>query len=273
MKRTLTGILSKKNGGIDVEQKKEYSILAVGNSFTEDSFYYLHDLAKADGIQLHVVNLYIGGCSLKQHLENLENQSQNYLYEVNGESTNTYVSANQVLTERKWDFILTQQASHDSGIRETYYPYLEKVLAFFKDACPTAECLIQETWAYEIDSDHSEFGRYHHSQKEMYERLRECYREAADKLQVRLIPSGDVIQAVRGRSPFCYERGELSLCRDGFHMDMIYGRYLLAAVIYSFLFEKSPALNSFCPLGAVEENICVIKECVTDVLQQNGCCP
>ena len=74
-----------------------------------------------------------------------------------------------------------------------------------------------------------------------------------------MIPSADVIQAVRGEAGFRYERGEQSLCRDGFHMHMIYGRFLLGALFYAFLTGKNICENPFCPDGAEADKIQVIR--------------
>ncbi len=242
----------------------ETKLLAVGNSFSEDALYYLHDVAKADGMELKVVNLYIGGCSLERHWNNVLTESKDYLYELNGQSTERYVSVNEILKEEKWNYIITQQASHDSGMEGTYFPYLNQLLDYFKSICPAAEYLLHKTWAYEIDSNHSAFGRYHSSQQEMYVKLSKCYDIAAQKTGMRLIPCGDVIQAVRKTPPFRYELGEKSLCRDGYHMDMIYGRYLLAGVIYTFLFRQDIRKNNFVPEGADMETLNVIKRCICE---------
>lgn len=247
---------------------KEVKLLAVGNSFTQDSLFYLHDLAKAGEVEVKAINLYIGGCSLERHWNNVESEAKEYMYEENGKSTERYVSINEMLVEDNWDYIITQQASHDSGIKEAYFPYLEQLLEYFKSKVPDAECLLQKTWAYEQDSDHGEFPRYNCNQQQMYNQLSECYEEAAKRTGLRLIPSGDVIQSVRKREPFRYELGEKSLCRDGFHMDMIYGRYLLSAVIYSFLFKKDIRENTFVPEGAEAEGIEVIKQCVYEMIHR-----
>ena len=47
-------------------------ILAVGNSFSEDATYYLHQILEIAGVENQVVNLYIGGCSLEKHWRNIE---------------------------------------------------------------------------------------------------------------------------------------------------------------------------------------------------------
>ncbi len=43
-------------------------VLAIGNSFSEDAVEQnLHELTVADGCQMIVANMYIGGCSLCRH--------------------------------------------------------------------------------------------------------------------------------------------------------------------------------------------------------------
>lgn len=248
-------------------------ILAIGNSFSQDATYYLHKIAAADQIELKVVNLYIGGCSLKQHWENIQSGAAEYLYEENGESTGEYISIPAALHADDWDYIVTQQASHDSGLPETYHPYSESIADYVKAACPKAEFLMQETWAYEIDSLHSLFGRYHHSQAEMYQKLSEAYRTTAAQLGLRLIPCGDVIQALRKKEPFIYEEGGMSICRDGFHMNIIYGRYVLAATWYRTLFGRSLSTNTYIPSTPLAPNatcnekiLQVVKETIDKVM-------
>ena len=59
-------------------------ILAIGNSFSQDATYYLHQIAAADDVDIKVVNLYIGGCSLERHWNNIQNEAEEYLLEENG---------------------------------------------------------------------------------------------------------------------------------------------------------------------------------------------
>lgn len=233
---------------------KTVHILAIGNSFSEDATHFLHQTAAASGIQTKVVNLYIGGCSLERHWTNIENNNAEYQYQLNGKPSDRYVSIQTILHEEKWDYIVTQQASHDSGWRETYEPFLGLILDYLKKEVPGAEILLQETWAYEFDSTHPNFMRYHRNQKEMYERLCGCYREMADKYGLRLIPCGDAIQALREEKPFRVHDGGRSLCRDGFHMSLLYGRYLLACVWLTTLFQVSLEENTFVPYDSEVEN-------------------
>lgn len=248
---------------------KQINILAIGNSFSEDATQYLHKIAKAEGIDTKVVNLYIGGCSLETHWHNIEENARLYAYQRDGEATENYVSIKEALEEEEWDFVVTQQASHDSGLQETYYPYINLLFDYIKEHAPRAERLLHQTWAYEIDSTHDCFDRYGHDQQEMYRRLCAAYSRAAGELGVKLIPCGDAVQELRGKQPFIYEKGGMSLCRDGFHMHYIYGRYLLAAVWYEIILGGNIINNCYIPdtVFAQDEKadinaLNVIKECV-----------
>lgn len=256
---------------------KQIKILAIGNSFSEDATHYLHQIAKADEIDTKVVNLYIGGCPIEKHCRNIENDEKAYLYQRDGKATEKYISIKEALQEEEWDFVITQQASCDSGIEETYYPYIHELFEYIKEYAPKAERLLQQTWAYETDSTHDCFVRYNNDQKEMYEKLCEAYSGAAAKVGVRIIPCGDVVQAAREKKPYIYAEGGMSLCRDGFHMHYIYGRYLLAATWYEIIFNKNIMDNTyipetiFAPDAVVDaEALNVIKRCVHEVLASNN---
>lgn len=244
-------------------------VLAIGNSFSQDATHYLHQIAAADGVELKVVNLYIGGCSLERHWNNIQSGAEEYLMEENGYSTERHISIPAALAMDEWGYIVTQQASHDSGRMETYDPCIGNMAEYIRKQAPKAELLLQETWAYEIDSLHPQFKNYEQNQQIMYRKLSEAYGRAAGQIGVRLIPCGDVIQALRKKEPFIYERGGMSICRDGFHMNIIYGRYLLAAVWYKTLTGNSIINNSYTPSTELAPNaVCdeqilrVVKETV-----------
>ena len=55
-------------------------VLSIGNSFSQDAQRYLHEIAKNDGVDLFSVNLFIGGCSLETHYNNIVENNANYSY-------------------------------------------------------------------------------------------------------------------------------------------------------------------------------------------------
>lgn len=73
------------------EKKSIMKVLSIGNSFSQDAHRYLHSLAKADGVDLKVVNLFIGGCSLRTHYLNMLDDMATYSFEFNGENTGILV--------------------------------------------------------------------------------------------------------------------------------------------------------------------------------------
>lgn len=175
-------------------------ILAIGNSFSEDAAYYVHPMAEAAGAQVKIVNLYIGGCSLETHWRNIESGEAAYQYQLNGVNTERYVSVEEALGEEAWDYVVTQQASHDSGWLDTYTPFIGRMQAYIRQKAPSAELLLHETWAYETDSSHGAFMRYNRSQTEMFERLRHAYRKTGTGLR----PADDSVR--RGDSAAAWDR-------------------------------------------------------------------
>ncbi|MEG0691721.1 MAG: DUF4886 domain-containing protein [Oscillospiraceae bacterium] len=222
-------------------------ILAIGNSFSEDATTYLHDMALSGGIDTKIVNLYIGGCSLKFHFENIEKDIKGYQYQLNGVATNRVVSIKEALIEEDWDYVTLQQASHDSGILETYIPYFSLVSEYVKKYVPNATQLIHQTWAYGVGSDHSAFPLYNCSQLKMYDALTDAYHYISKMSGLGMIPSGKLIQTLRETNRFDLPNSEITLLRDGFHLSYIYGRYAIAALWYTLLLEDNIIENEFIP--------------------------
>lgn len=223
------------------------NILAIGNSFSQDATHFLHQILTSGGIANAVVNLYIGGCSLKRHWDNALSEAPDYLYELNGHSTGRHISLLDALSEAEWDVITLQQASPDSGINDSYYPYLPQLIKYVRQLAPHARLMLHQTWAYDVDSAHEAFGRYGRDQLTMYRRLCAAYGAAAQRYELELIPCGDAVQALRATPEFDCSHGGRSVCRDGCHMDTIYGRYLLGGVWYQSITGRSIMTSSYIP--------------------------
>ena len=59
-------------------------VLSIGNSFSQDAHKYLHKLAASNGLDINTVNLYIGGCTLEQHWQNITADRAEYDLEYDG---------------------------------------------------------------------------------------------------------------------------------------------------------------------------------------------
>ncbi len=227
--------------------------LSIGNSFSQDALQYCHDIAAADGIQWETVNLVVGGCELHRHWEYWTGNTPQYALEINGKWVKNGVTLKEYLADGEYDIVTTQQASHFSGRPETYYPYLGNLVSVIRAYQPKADLWLQETWAYEWTSDHGAFPYYHNDQREMYDRLKIAYAAAAISVNAKLIPTGDLVQYIRENVPgFDTRNGGRTLNRDGFHLDMPYGRYLNSALWYSVLFDADIRKNTFVPEDATD---------------------
>lgn len=205
-------------------------ILSIGNSFSEDAHVYLNALAGQREIDLQTVNVAIGGCSLQMHWDNIVKGNVSYLLGINGgeDWEKDLVSIEQILKSEPFDAITLQQVSGYSGQYETYQPYLNHIISFIRKHQPNARLYIHRTWAYEIDSTHSDFSKYDCNQEKMHESICRVTKQIAEETDTTLILAGDVIQALRNRiSKFNYKNGGESLCRDGFHLST-YARYAVA---------------------------------------------
>ena len=228
--------------------------LSIGNSFSQDACAYLHRAAGSAGLEWETVNLYIGGCSLEYHAENLREKRENYALEINGEYAGRQISIPEALAWGTYDFVTLQQASHFSGKRETYYPFIGELAEACRAAQPGAKLMIHETWAYEVDSAHGAFPDYGCDQRRMYDLLRAAYREAAGSVGAGIIPVGDTVQHFRENVPgFDYPNGGESLCRDGFHLSIPVGRYLASLVWLETLAGVDARESSFLPEGMDEK--------------------
>ena len=221
-------------------------LLSIGNSFSQDAQEWLHQIAVANGFDLETTNLMIGGCSLETHWGHITDGLSDYYLEKNGKSCDRTITLPEALEMDEWDVITVQQASHYSGMPQTYVPYLTELVAFVKEKCPKAKIYFHQTWAYEIDSEHGGFVTYNRDQNEMYRRICDCAAMASRLIGADILPSGPVVQYLRENAPeFDYPNGALSLNRDGFHLSWEYGRYAAAATWYKVLSGKTPAVNAF----------------------------
>ena len=81
----------------------------------------------------------------------------------------------------------------------------------------------------------------------MFERVKKTCRAKAKENDLTIIPSGEAIHAAKQLAEFDPAKGGQSLYRDGFHMHLVYGRYLLACVWFKTLLGRTPVGNNFMP--------------------------
>lgn len=229
-------------------------VLCIGNSFSWDAVEQeLVPLCDAKGVEVEVNNLYYGGCSLEQHAQFLLRDTaayshrvcvnhkkqvgprESYIPHLQSRVIKDTISLREALQDGVYDVISLQQASHDSGIRSSYEPWLDMLVDTVRAYQPTAKIYWMQTWAYSQDAKHPAFPRYHNSQTEMWDSIQAC----TQLIKLPLIPCGAAIQ--NGRAT---KLGD-TFCRDGYHLNYTYGRYTAACVWYEILTGKDVRRNSY----------------------------
>ena len=197
------------------------NVLMIGNSFSVDAAHYTHQLSLGSDVEINVYVLYVGGCSLSQHLTFLQQGSAPYEYFVNGVSTGKYISLKDALKERRWDYVTLQQVSVFSGIKDTYYPFLPEIMNVVRDYQKDTTIVLHQTWPYENGFDNENFSHYGYDRRTMYKAICKAYNFVKKDMQINVvIRSGDVIENA------IEEFGE-HFHKDGFHLND-HGRYLAA---------------------------------------------
>ena len=215
------------------------NVLAIGNSFSQDATRYLHQIARADGTDLRVANLYIGGCPLERHFRNMLSDSRDYTLDYNGMSTGFHVSLKEALLNRSWNVVTLQQASGFSAKPNSYYPYINALYDFVKQNVPNAKIVIHQTWAYEQGSARLTNAGYE-DHTDMFADLKAAYQQAFETLGADgLIPSGQLLQDLLAA-------GWEKVHRDTYHARRGAGRYAIGLLWYRMLTGKSVAENTFC---------------------------
>lgn len=220
-------------------------VLSIGNSFSQDAHRWLHSLAAANGMDIATFNLYIGGCSLETHWQNFTGNHAFYDLEPNGGECIRKISIRDALAMDKWDVVTVQQVSQLSGIRESYEPWLSCLVREVRKACPEAKLYFHQTWAYEPDSDHGGFANYDRDQEKMHTCILDATTAAARAVSAEIIPVGPVVQVLRKTPEFDRSAGGRSLCRDGFHLSLDYGRFAAAATWIKTLTGKDIKVQPF----------------------------
>ena len=240
--------------GIQTTMARTIKILAIGNSFSEDAIeQYLHELADADGIETIIGNLFIGGCSLERHMQCVNGNLPDYRYRkigVDGVTKETpKCDIARAIADEEWDYVSVQQASHFSGDYTTYQPYLSQLVAYVKaHTKKDVKIVFHQTWAYAKNSDHGGFKRYGNSQKQMYDAINGALKQVIKDIHPDVIvPSGTAIQNARTSSI-----GD-NMNRDGYHLNLLYGRYTAACTWFQAIFKRSVVGNSYAPEGVTAE--------------------
>lgn len=240
---------------VDAKEKDDVvRILSIGNSFSVDAIEnHFHELASAAGRKVIVGNMYIGGCSLEKHLRNAKENISAYTYSkrgLDGKNRRTkQVSLETALADEQWDYVSFQQQSGLSGIYRSWEESLPALVKYVKARVPEdAVMMLHQTWAYDQISQNKGFVRYDNDQMKMYHAIVDAVTRISDKSGIKMvIPCGTAVQNARTTS-----LADL-VCRDGYHLNKVYGRYIAACTWLYKVLGVNPVGNSYAPEGMSQQ--------------------
>lgn len=202
---------------------KTLKVLAIGNSFSNNTTEYLYDVAMAEGMTDVVIGrLYIGGCTLAMHVENAQTDSPAYKYYKNNSgvwNTTDSVTLKYALQDEQWDIITLQQGSGTSGVANTYKESLDTLITYVNEnkTNPDAKLVWHMTWAYQQGSDRKSFAQYSNDQWAMYNAIVDAVQKVVvpnEQIQ-GIIPVGTAIQ--NARTSFIGD----NLTKDTYHLNVL----------------------------------------------------
>ena len=274
----------------------DLKVLTIGNSFTWSLKTHFPAIAKAQGDNLTLAFANHGGCTIQRHwkyVEMEEAKPEVKKYKHNGKE----IKLRDMLAAEKWDIITIQQQSSQSSVKGSFYPELDKLVAYVKKHAPESEIVLQQTWAY--SPDHAWLKKVG-GQKGMYNAIYENYKEASEKFGFRVIPTGLAVEIARDTQAVKFvpipkseiaklepgqkvsqpgslitgwrwsknrKTGEFSYNCDRIHLNNR-GQFLQACVWYGKLFKKSPLEIKYVGKGITPEDAEFLKKCADRALKE-----
>ena len=227
-------------------------VLAIGNSFSIDGMEYVYQIAQDLGVEkIKLGNLYIGGCTLQTHYNNLLSDSAAYTYYVNEDGnwvTKGASSLQFALKSDNWDVITFQQASGFSGVADSYDTLVD-LIAGVKHMRPNARFGWHMTWAYQGDSTHADFAKYNNDQATMYQAI-------VNAVQSKILTNGDIDFVIPAGTAIQNARTSYlgdSLTRDGYHLSYTMGRYIAGLTWAQATTGQDVSGLTYCPAGINED--------------------
>ncbi len=222
-------------------------ILSIGNSFSQDSVYYLYDIAESAGVNVVIGSLYFSGSSLQRHEMNAEENLKAYSYQkwISSEMTEEKnKTMKEVLLDEDWDYITFQQSSENSGFYNTYQPYLNNLVDYVESISknPNVKFALNMTWSYSSNSINKGFAYYNYNQFNMYRCIAESYKQAIKETEIDIIiPCGTAIQNARTNKHLITVGDQLT--NDGYHLENGMGKYIAGLTFFETLINNDKILD------------------------------
>ena len=252
----------------DAEERPALKILAIGNSYSNNSTELISRIADSmgTGLDITAASLYQAGCPLRRHVayyeayENLghdayyaSNNTNKYEYlTVNGVANKNILSMQEAIAYTDWDYITIQQMPDFCDDITSYWteekPYVTKLYNYVLDELKEngntkCEILFHQGWSFShamsIDNAYSYYPVDYDNTRDFFEAIEATVIEATEILKDKcgldkapeIVPSGKAVQLAKDQFGFADSWGEeTSLYNDNISHLSYVGRYLVACV-------------------------------------------
>lgn len=221
---------------------EKIKILSISNSYGKNALWELYSICKQEGVkEIDIAVMYIAGCSIDAHWENIQNN--NAVYEVFRNNNGSWESTvnrtvEELLSEGDWDIITTQNSSGLSG-KTDGFKNLNNVVNYIKDKCPNSKILWHMIWAYQNGSKWLD-TTYNNDENFMYKKIVECVKSEVEPKIEYIVPVGAAIMNARTSSL----KDDVHL-DDGSHLSEDFGYYVAAYTWYCYITGQSPYDTAF----------------------------
>ena len=224
---------------------EEIKILSISNSYGKNALWQLYDIFQMEGVKkVDIAVMYIAGCSLDKHWDNIQNNAAEY--EVFRNNNGTWTSTknctiDSLLAEGDWDVITTQNSSGLSG-KTDGYKNLNNVADYIKSKCPSSTLIWHLIWGYQSGSQWLTPSNYNGDEKLMYQSIVDCTNNIVipSKKFDSVVPVGTAIMNARTSGL----KNNVHLA-DGSHLSEELGYYIAAFTWFCHLTGASPYDTNF----------------------------
>ena len=197
---------------------------------------HLANIALSYGVEtVKLGDLYIGGCSIRRHYQNITENLPYYEYFVNtgdGWSSTLDHAIEDTVRSEEWDIISIQHGTADGSWYSdpVYYEHFAALVARVKALAPNAKIAFNMTWVGEPYHSHHEIVAHGGDTPLLYQKIATLTKDLVlptEGLDV-VSPTGTAVQ--NARTAVDYE-----LTRDGYHLSLGLGRYIAALTFFKAL--------------------------------------
>lgn len=247
-------------------KSKPIKILAIGNSYSNNTTEYMSRIAESMGLDVMAASLYKDGCMIHQHIEFYEayetlghdayyadsNTKKHIHLNINGVADTSIRSLQEAVAYTDWDYITLQQMPNSCDNIDKYwtpanpdlttlYKYVKKELA--KNGNKKCEILLHQGWSFShamsINNAYKYYPVDYENTRDFFLKIESTVDRAAEIVMEQeglsapldIVKSGQAVQLAKDEFGFADSYGDPdSLYNDYISHMSIPGRFLTSCV-------------------------------------------